>query len=221
MTPDFSIAVDPIFQHALELLDRVGRNDVATPNEEREWIRRWFTIAEERLPQRKTEWELAKYALVAWVDELLIVDAPWEGRNWWENNALEFEVFNSNDRATEFYLRAEKAAAMTKTDALEVFYICTALGFRGMYRDPDQEAAMLADHLRLPPTFEDWAQKTARTIRWSYGRPPIDDMRRSPRDNAPLEGRFALLGTVVMGAVLAAVLAGLLMVFTGWTPFDS
>ena len=36
------------------------------------------------------EWELAKYALVSWIDEIL-VETPWSGRDWWSNNVLEVQ----------------------------------------------------------------------------------------------------------------------------------
>ena len=99
-------------------------------------------------------WELAKYALVAWIDDVLI-EAPWPGRDWWENNSLEFAYFNTRDRATQFFKRAKQAAQLTRRDALEVFYVCVILGFRGLYAMP--EAAFLADQLDLPPDLESWA----------------------------------------------------------------
>lgn len=218
MTPDFAAAVDPIFLFMLELQDRIERNEVPSPSHERERLRRWFQEAEQKLQRRQKEWELAKYAIVSWIDDVLIVEAPWEGRNYWENNALEFEMFNTKDRATQYFVKAKEAATLTKTDALEVFFICAALGFRGFYRDSaDPEIPLLADHLKLPPDFESWAKQTAGAIRWGYGRPPIDEVRRTPGENAPLDGKFVLLGTVVIGAILLAVLVGLALVATGLT----
>ncbi len=213
MTPDFAAAVDPIFLFVLELQERIERNEVASPSHERERLRRWFQEAEQKLQSRQKEWELAKYALVSWIDDVLIVETPWDGRNYWENNALEFEMFNTKDRATQFYIKAKSAATMTRTDALEVFFVCAALGFRGFYRDPaDKEVPLLADHLKLPPNFESWAKQTGGAIHWGYGRPTIEDTRRAPGENAPLEGKFLLLGTAVIGAVLLAVLVGLVLV---------
>jgi type VI secretion system protein ImpK len=212
MTPNFAAAVDPIFQFVLELQDRIERGEVSSPSHERERLRLRFQEAEQKLQQHEKEWQLAKYALVSWIDDVLIEETPWEGRNYWENNALEFEMFNTKERATQYYVKAKEAAALTRTDASEVCYVCAALGFRGFYRDSsDPEIPMLADHLDLPPDFESWAKKTAGAIRWGYGRPPIDQVRRSVGDNAPLEGKFMLLGTVVLGAVLAAVLIGLVL----------
>jgi hypothetical protein len=218
MTPNFSAAVDPVFQFVLELQDRIERGEVSSPRHERERLRLRLQEAEQKLQRHEKEWELTKYALASWIDDVLIEETPWDGRNYWENNALEFELFNTKERATQFYVQAKKAASLTRTDALEVYFVCTALGFRGFYRDAsDPEIPLLADHLELPPDFESWAKQTAGSIRWGYGRPPIDQLRRTAGENAPLEGKFALLGTVVLGAVLSAVFIGFAL-STGWDP---
>src|SRR5687768_13905794 len=107
MTPNFAAAVDPIFLHVLGLLDRIGHNDNPSPTEERAIINNWLRHAEAQLGQ-KQDWELAKYGLVAWIDDVLI-EAPWAGKGWWKENALEVEVFNTRDRATLFYIRAQEA----------------------------------------------------------------------------------------------------------------
>ena len=40
------------------------------------------------------DWDLARYALCSWIDEVL-VDSPWEGAESWSNNVLEMELFNT------------------------------------------------------------------------------------------------------------------------------
>ena len=78
MTPNFAAAVDPIFLHVLGLLERIGQSDAPNPTEERAVINNWIRHAEAQLGQ-KQDWELAKYALVAWIDDVLI-EAPWTGK---------------------------------------------------------------------------------------------------------------------------------------------
>ncbi len=134
MTPDFAIAVDPVFLHVLGFVDRISQGENPPPREERQTVQNFLRQAEAQLGQRQ-DWELAKYALVCWIDDLLI-EAPWEGRNWWKENALEVEAFNTRVRATEFFVKANNASNLTRRDALEVFYVCVVLGFRGLYRDP-------------------------------------------------------------------------------------
>jgi type VI secretion system protein ImpK len=199
MTPEFALAVDPVFLHVLELLERIERNETPSAKEERSRVRAQIDRAEAMLG-RKADWELAKYALVAWIDDLLI-EAPWDGRQWWEENALEVELFNSRDAFSKFYIQAEEAQKLTKKDALEVFYVCVVLGFRGLYRDPTSEAELLG----LPATLEEWARKTAMAINLGLGRPPITVNSRPGEGAPPLEGRFNLVGMSIVAVILTAV----------------
>ncbi|MEZ6117665.1 MAG: DotU family type IV/VI secretion system protein [Pirellulaceae bacterium] len=200
MNPRFAAAVDPVFLHVLDLLERIGRNEAHAPDVERELIGNRFREAEAQIGE-KQGWDLAKYALVAWIDDVLIA-APWEGRDWWENNSLEFAYFKSRDRATEFFQKAIRAAEMTRRDALEVFYVCVVLGFRGLYGL--QDAAFMADQLQLPTDLNEWARRTSRSIQLGQGRPPISESIRPRTTAPPLEGKFLLVGTVLVSAVLSA-----------------
>jgi type VI secretion system protein ImpK len=210
MTPQFAAAVDPIFQHVLELLERINRSERLDPSEEGRRIQNWLREAEAHLGQKK-DWELAKYALVSWIDDLLI-EAPWEGRLWWKENALEVELFNTRERATLFYSKAKEASNLTRRDALEVFYVCVVLGFRGLYRDGS--AVLLADQLGLPVDLESWAREASRSIQLGQGRPPIDAMPRPGSGAPPLEGKFVLVGSSLLCVVLAAFTAAM-----GWLLF--
>lgn len=210
MTPDFAAAIDPIFLHVLGILDRISRNETLSPHEERESVMNWLRQTEAQLGRRQ-EWELARYALVAWIDDLLI-EAPWEGRLWWKENALEVEIFNTRERATQFFVKAQEATRSTRRDALEIFYVCAVLGFRGLYRDP--QAAFLANQLSLPADLESWARQTARAIQLGQGRPPIQEKPRQAGSAPPLEGKFLMLGSSVMCIVL-----GVFAALTGWLLF--
>ncbi len=203
MTPNFAAAVDPIFLHVLGLLERIGQSDAPNPTDERAVINNWIRHAEAQLGQ-KQDWELAKYALVAWIDDVLI-EAPWAGKAWWKENALEVEVFNTRDRATLFYARSQEAGKMTRRDALEVFYVCVVLGFRGLYRD--NAAAFLADQLGLPPNLDAWASQTSKSIQLGQGRPSITESPRPGSGAPPLDGKYLLIGTALLGVALAAVAA--------------
>ncbi len=201
MTPHFAAAVDPVFLYVLDVLDRISDNRAPQPDEVRQSLQNQFREAEAKLGQ-KPGWELAKYALVAWIDDVLI-GAPWEGRDWWENNSLEFEYFKTRDRAIEFFKQAKDAADLTRRDALEVFYVCVVLGFRGLYKLPD--AAFLGDQLDLPANVEAWSQRTARAIQLGQGRPPIRQTPRPGSGAPPLEGKFLFVGVSLMAVVLGAI----------------
>ena len=200
MTPQFAEAVDPIVLAVLELLARIGRSESIVPQAERSYIQNRFHEAEAKVGEKRS-WNLAKYALTAWLDDVLI-EAPWDGRDGWENNSLEFAYFQTRDRATEFFVKAEQAAELANRDALEVYYLCVVLGFRGFYTHAD--AIYLADSLRLPTSVELWAQRAARSVQVGQGRAKISGAFRSSQGAPPLEGKFQLLGASLLAVVLSA-----------------
>lgn len=171
MTPQFSRAVDPIFLLILGLLDRISRQEEVVIFDERLRIRKMVEEAE-AIVGLTSDWELAKYALVSWIDEVL-VDAPWDGSDWWNNNVLEVELFNTRLANEQFYVRSLQASALPTRDALEVFYVCVVLGFRGLYRDPDA-AVLLAEPRGLPLDLDTWARQTALAIRLGQGLPDLE-----------------------------------------------
>lgn len=73
-----------------------------------------------------------RYALVCWLDELFTVDSPWAEK--WNERKLETTLYGTNDRAWKFWEQAKQADARSGTDALETFYLCVVLGFRGELR---------------------------------------------------------------------------------------
>lgn len=200
MTPRFASAVDPIFLCALDLLDRIGSNQVSSPEEESNRIQNRFREAEAQIGEIHG-WELAKYALVSWIDDVLI-EAPWDGRDWWENNSLEFAYFKTRDRATEFFLKSKQAAELSRRDFLEVFYVCVVLGFRGMYGL--SESQFLADQLQLPIELASWTKNTARSIQLGHGRAGVTETLRPAAGAPPLDGRFRLVGAALTCIMLTA-----------------
>ena len=155
MTPKLAAAVDPIFLHVLDLQDRIAREEPTDPQEERHRIKALIDQAE-AIMGTGPEWDQTKYAIVSWIDEVL-VDTPWNGQEWWSNNVLEVELFNTRLCHEQFYTRAQEASTFQTRDALEVFYVCVVLGFRGLYRD-EQTAAVFAHDKGLPPDLDTWAK---------------------------------------------------------------
>lgn len=204
MTPEFASSVDPIIVYVVNLLDRIGEDKEPDPQEEHTRIRALISRADGALTGSHREgWDLAQYALATWVDEMLI-SAPWDGRTWWTQNALEFAIFNTNVAFTEFYNRAREAAQLTSKNALEVFYVCVVLGFRGLYRDPGAET--IAEDAGLPPTLEGWAKKNGMVIQLGQGVPSLNEFPRPGVGAPPLDGRFMALGAAVLGVFLVALL---------------
>ena len=206
MTPTFAKAVDPIFLHVLGLLDRISNGESPDPKEQKTIINNLLTEAQGQLSQKPDDWRLAKYALVSWVDEVLI-EAPWAAREWWYNNVLEVDHFESRIANTEFFIREKDAAKLTRRDALEVYYLCVVLGFRGFYRTAGSDLANEADRLDIPHDVESWAQRTSRAIQLGQGRPSIGGVSRPIEGAPPLDGKYVLLGTTLLGVIFAAITA--------------
>jgi type VI secretion system protein ImpK len=209
MTPKFSEAVDPVFLHVLRLLERIERGDSTSAKEERQHIRDLITQAEGHLGQA-ADWQLAKYALVAWIDEVLI-EAGCDGGKWKEN-ALEQEMFGGMRAYHEFYVKAREATALPRRDALEVFYVCVVLGFRGLYRDP-VEAVAEAEALGMPADLETWARQTSTAIKLGQGLPPITEKGLMPTGAPSLESKAFFVSYLLIGVILAGIN---LIVFLNW-----
>jgi hypothetical protein len=86
------------------------------------------------------------------------------------------------------------------------------MGFRGLYRDPDQ-TAFLAEQNELPPDLETWAKKTAMAIQLGRGIPPLTESRAPIQGAPPLNGPFTLIWSVAAGVILAIVSVIFLMLF--------
>lgn len=208
MNPHFAAAVDSVVLRVLHLMDQVERNNVESPEWEKQSLENLIAECDSKLND-SSGWPLAKYALAAWIDDLLI--APlWSGRDWWESNSLEFTLFKSRDRATKFFIKAKEAAELTRRDALEVFYLCAVMGFRGLYSLP--EASIIADQLNLPMSLSTWADNTAGSLQLRQGRPPIQESPQPASGAPPLEGRYDVVGSLVVTVLLSILLATLVFI---------
>lgn len=199
MSPEFARAVDPIFLRVIAMIERIERGDTLVAAEEIVKIRREFDSAEAVLGANP-EWALAKYALAAWTDALLS-ESSWDERDWWNNNALEVEFFRTREAYQEFYIRAREATSLPKKDALEVFFVCVLLGFRGMYSHSVVEEA---EQLNLPKDLGSWTKQIGMAIQLGKGRPSITDKSRPGEGAPPLEGKFMMVGSSLLSVVLLA-----------------
>ena len=203
MKPPFYKAVDPAFLYVLALNERVQAGAQLNPDEERATICARLDAAETKLATQgqSKDWELAKYAIAAWVDELLAADL-------WDSAPLEFELFRTAKRSHEFYNKAEQAMALPRKDALECFYIAVVLGFRGMYSSHE---ALLEESEFLdfdpPDSLEAWAKRVGGVIQIANDVPQQSGLPR-PVPGAPLrEGKFKCIGAWALSALLAAAAA--------------
>jgi type VI secretion system protein ImpK len=201
MDSNFARKVDPIFLEMLELMQRIERNEAPVPAEQRNRIIEKITEAESALSGH-SDWPLAKYAFSSWIDETLI-QAPWDGRELWRERPLEFHFFRTSEAYSGFFAKAREAAEHSSRDALEVFYVCVVLGFRGLYRDAS--GGPIAEQMGLPLDLEGWARQTAASIRVGQNRPRLHELTRPGQYAEPLTGKFNFVGMALACACLCCV----------------
>jgi type VI secretion system protein ImpK len=212
MSPKFAAAVDPVILYVLHVLERIENNDALDPQEVKVKVLGQISQAQERLANHP-DWQLAKYALVCWAEENL-KEAPWPGAEHFVMNSLEFELFGMQEYHTRFYVKAKEAGASGALDALEVFYICVVLGFRGFYSDADADSmAVTAHDLSLPLSIEAWANQTAAQIKHGTGRRQAESRSAAGDGAPPLWARFHLLAWSTICLVLAVAAGVMAYVF--------
>ncbi len=147
MTPEFSDVVYPIYFQVLTLLDELAAGDQPTLAQVMARSQSWIKSADGRAAQSRelaAEFALARYGLVAWIDEVL-VDSNWGKSVGWGalNHVLEFVVYGTRNRYWHFYEEAEAAETALEqkratSDPLETYYVCVAMGFLGRgAQDPE------------------------------------------------------------------------------------
>ena len=201
MTPKHSLAVDPFLLHSLDLLDRISSGGDPNPQEERVRLRT-FLDQGEAIVGAGRDWQLTRYALVAWIDEML-VEASWSHREWWSNNVMERELFNTRECAERFFVNAKEASGLSQRDALEVYYVCVILGFRGIYSEPTI-ARMITESLGLPEDLNVWAKQVSMSIRLGQGRPPLKEASREIAGAPPLPSKNRVVWPWLFASILAA-----------------
>jgi type VI secretion system protein ImpK len=210
MTREFAKHVDRIMLEVLRIQDQIRDNRGNDPDPEvlHQRLHLMFDDAERELGKRYEEWHLARFALAAWIDEILN-NAPWEHRSYWANHTLQFDFEQRQDGREEFFRRAEEAARLPNKDALEVFFMCVVLQFKGVYDEMPGLATPADVDLpgggHLPRRIQDWVRKMRQWI--SARNPPVvaGRLRNEDHEAPPLKARFSLLAmTLLLLTVLAA-----------------
>ncbi len=84
--------------------------------------------------------QVSKFALAAFVDET-VLSSNFNLKEEWEKNPLQLEYFGESLAGNKFF---EKLSAMIKqvdatADAVEIYYVCMLLGFKGRYAVYEKE----------------------------------------------------------------------------------
>jgi len=75
----------------------------------------------------------ARYALVAFIDEQ-VLKSTWPGRTEWMNQPLQLISYREYTAGENFFVRLRSLIQSgSRPLALEIYYLCLALGFRGAY----------------------------------------------------------------------------------------
>ncbi|MGP0062572.1 MAG: DotU family type IV/VI secretion system protein [Isosphaeraceae bacterium] len=161
MNKPFGRIVYKVFGQALDIKDRLDRGESPGIEAVRQQLIAMIRSESEgrRLPDYLGDGVFlgARYALACWVDELFIIHCqpPWADD--WKERTLEFEIFGTNVAATKFWEQADivlrhPGAARTPTqpglDAVETFFLCTVLGFRGTYFDNLAKVRQYVEEMR-------------------------------------------------------------------------
>jgi type VI secretion system protein ImpK len=202
MRPEFAIAVDRIFDQAIKLLNRLTDGEACDPSHEHATFLALFDRADIELGAA-TQWQLAKYALAVWIDEMLLT-FPWEGVAWWRNHILEMELFQTRICSLHFYELAKQASAFPTRDALEVFHNCVLLGFRGMYADPEFGHSS-APNSEWPASIEQWLERTSRMIDVKNRLKSSEGQQRSIDGAPPFQDRMEVVWWSAAALILVLV----------------
>lgn len=84
--------------------------------------------------------QVSKFALAAFVDETVLTN-NFPLKNEWEKNPLQLEYFGEQLAGNKFFDKLEamlKQIEVTK-DAVEIYYFCMLLGFKGRYAVYEQD----------------------------------------------------------------------------------
>lgn len=77
------------------------------------------------------DFDLARFAVVAWVDETLL-SSQWQDRDQWQRESLQRLYYQIADAGEIFFDRLN-AIGPHQRDVREVYYLCLAMGFKGRY----------------------------------------------------------------------------------------
>lgn len=137
----------------------------------------------------------ARYALVAFIDEQ-ILKSSWPGRAEWMGQPLQLMLYGEYTAGENFFHRMGVLLQQgSASPALEIYYLCLALGFRGAY-------GVSGDHNALASYQEAARQRVLAA--WPPGTKlgpraePVDRVGAKRSSNAPLIA-------VIVGSLLVAV----------------
>jgi type IV/VI secretion system ImpK/VasF family protein len=89
------------------------------------------------------ELEDARFALVAWADEVLLAN-DWPGHDVWSQELLQQQIFRTNRGGDEFYERLARLRP-DQNGARLIYYLCFEFGFEGQMVGDDARRQVVID----------------------------------------------------------------------------
>jgi type VI secretion system protein ImpK len=206
MTDAFADVVAPVLQGVIDFQDGLLRGKHPTLEEQKRELMDLLKRSEEKAvrtsPELARDFELAKRALVYWIDEILIT-SRWSHAQEWTNHILEFDFYREGVAAVRFYEKATEAEKRDSTDPLETFLLCVALGFRGDLASDKEE-------------IQRWASRVHERVTEGTKHPQqfLPEPPVSQRDRELLAlpgGRLLLVISTLVSATAIATLLGLIV----------
>ena len=213
MNKPFGRIVNKVLSQSLDTKDRLDRGESPDIEAVRQQLISLIRSESEgrRLPDYAGDGVFlgARYALACWVDELFIIHCqpPWADD--WKERTLDIELFGTNVAATKFWEQADivlrrpgipRTATQPGLEAVETFFLCTTLGFRGTYFDNPGKVREYVEEMRPMLT------------RPSSWQPPRD--RGVQTNVSPLVGRETLRRVVgIYGGLTLLVILLLLVLY--------
>lgn len=93
------------------------------------------SVRRESIP--RDDFELARFAVCAWIDEA-VLSSPWAEKGLWLREQLQRLHYSTTDGGEEFFRRLD-SLGLHQREVREVYYLCLALGFTGKFCKPGDE----------------------------------------------------------------------------------
>ncbi len=107
-------------------------------------IERLITQSRQTCTVAEEDYDSARFALCAWVDEA-IMNSPWNDNLRWQREPLQ-RLYYQTTNAGELFFDRLNAIGPHDNDVREVYYLCLAMGFKGRYGNADD--AYLLEQLK-------------------------------------------------------------------------
>ncbi len=88
-------------------------------------------------PVSRDDFDLARFAIFAWVDEA-IMNSSWQEREKWQGELLQ-RVYFQTAAAGELFFERLNSIGLHQRDVREVYYLCLAMGFTGRFCNAGDE----------------------------------------------------------------------------------